>query len=72
MKIFKKLISVAVASCFMLSIVNLPVYSAYNTIEQIGTAQNQEEYNLQKDYESVKDAASKPNATGTTTSATVS
>ncbi len=63
MKIFKKLISVAVVSCFMLSIVNLPVYSAYNTIETIGTTQNKEEYNLQAEYKTVKETTqAKPQA----------
>ena len=46
--IFKKLISLLVVICFMLSVANIPAYSA---IENIVTEQNKEEYNLQKDYE---------------------
>ena len=55
MKNFNKLISLLIVGCFVLSIVNLPVYSAQNTIEQIGTAQNKAEYNLQADYKTVKE-----------------
>ena len=67
MKIFKKLVSVVIVSCFVLSIANLPAYSAYNTIETIGSAQNQEEYNLQADFKTVKETIKAPAAPLATT-----
>ena len=52
----KKIISVLIVSCFMLSIANLPAYSAIGTIK---TVQNQEEYNLQAEYDTPLQAAAK-------------
>ena len=49
---FKKLVSMLVVSCFILSIANLPAYSAISELENLGNTQIQEEYT--GDYVSVK------------------
>ena len=59
MKVFKKLVTVLVASCFMLSIANLPAYSASSELKKLETTETQE---YTGDFTSVNVATSKPKA----------